>query len=219
MIPIKHIGRLPANNAKVIVAFRTLPGESNYSLVVPIAQLSDAYHDAIMSVVESDQAQETFEFGEIMFIRSFPDGRPMLRALQADGLLQKVPTDTVLMTPTPSDTIMLHELNTLIAQQRNCAVDELCTFVSGAPKAGTEVEDIATVKDLGRDVGEPSNVPQRAEPLKASENNVLSDKDIAKSYRSQADALYKEAARLRKEAEDLDPTPKKTTKVKESADA
>jgi hypothetical protein len=48
---------------------------------------------------------------------------------------------------------------------------------------------------------------------------VLSDKDIAKSYRSQADALYKEAARLRKEAEDLDPTPKKTTKVKESADA
>jgi hypothetical protein len=62
-------------------------------------------------------------------------------------------------------------------------------------------------------------VPQRAEPLKASENNVLSDKDIAKSYRSQADALYKEAARLRKEAEDLDPTPKKTTKVKESADA
>jgi hypothetical protein len=219
MGPLKHIGRMPATNAKVLVVFRTLPGESNMALVVPTAQLSDSYHDAIMSVVESDQAQETFEFGEILFIRSFPDGRPMLRALQADGMLQKVPTDSVAMTPTPNDTIVLHQLNTLIAEQRNCAVDDLCTFVSGAPTPGSEVENIAEIKDLGRDVGEPSNVPQKAAPLKAPENSVLSDKDIAKNYRSQADALYKEAARLRKEAEELDPTPKKTTKVKESADA
>jgi len=48
---------------------------------------------------------------------------------------------------------------------------------------------------------------------------VLTDKDIAKSYRSQADAMYKEAARLRKEADELDPPQKKTAKVKESADA
>lgn len=212
---LKHIGRITKTGAKVLVAFRTLPGESNYALVVPVANLSDSYHDAIMKVVESDQAQETFEFGEILFIRSFPDGRPMLRALQADGSLQKVPTDSVTMTPTPNDIIELHQLNVLIAEQRNCAVDDLAGFVSGAPKSNGE--EAAPKDNLGRDVGEPSNVPQA--PLKAKENEVLSDKDIAKSYRSQADAMYKEAARLRKEADSLDPPQKKTVKAKESADA
>jgi len=37
--------------------------------------------------------------------------------------------------------------------------------------------------------------------------------------RSQADALYKEAARLRKEADTLDPILKKTKKTEEIADA
>jgi hypothetical protein len=58
--------------------------------------------------------------------------------------------------------------------------------------------------------------PVRAQ---ASINDVLTDKDLAKSYRSQADAMYKEAARLRKEAEDLDPTVKKVKKAEETADA
>jgi hypothetical protein len=214
-----HVGRIKKNNAKVLVAFRTLPGESNFALVVPIPALSDSYHDSLMSAVESLEAQAAFEFGEIMFTRMFADGRPMLRALQADGILQKVPTDTVLMTPTSNDNIGLDELNVLIAEQRNCAVDDLCTFVSGAPKGGVSVEDIAKIEDLGRDVGEPAFTETKSAPLKASENDVLSDKDIAKSYRSQADAMYKEAARLRKEADSLDPIVKKTTKSKEEVSA
>jgi hypothetical protein len=196
--------------AKVLVVFRTLPGESNTALVLPVANLSDSYHDSIMTVVETDQAQETYEFGEIMFTRTFPDGRPMLQAMQADERLQKVPTDLVIMSPTTNDTVQLDQLNVLIAEQRNCSVDDLYTFVSGAPKKLNDsvVEEIVEVKDLS-----PS------EPLKAKDNAVLSDKDIAKSYRSQADAMYKEAAKLRKEADELDPPQKKTAKVKESADA
>jgi len=213
---LKHIGRITKTGAKVLVAFRTLPGESNCALVIPVANLSDSYHDSIMMVVESDQAQETFELGEILFIRSFSDGRPMLRALQADGLLQKVPTDSVTMTPTPNDVIELHQLNVLIAEQKNCAVDDLSGLVSGAPKSVST--EVAKEPQLGRDVGEPSNVP--VAPLKAKENAVLTDKDIAKSYRSQADSMYKEAARLRKEADSLDPPQKKVSvKVQESADA
>jgi hypothetical protein len=210
MKPLKHIGRMVNTGAKVLVVFRTLPGESNMALVLPVANLSDSYHDSIMTVVETDQAQETFEFGEIMFTRTFPDGRPMLQALQADNRLQKVPTDLVIMAPTTNDNVRLDQLNVLIAEQRNCTVDDLYTFVSGAPAKsnGSVVEEIVEVRDLAP-----------TEPLKASENAVLSDKDIAKSYRSQADAMYKEAAKLRKEADELDPPQKKVTKVKESADA
>ena len=211
-VPLKHIGRMKNTGVKILTIFRTLPGESNMALVLPVANLSDSYHDAIMAVVETDQAQEAFELGEILFIRSFPDGRPMLQALQADGRLQKVATDLVVMSPTANDSVQLDQLNVLIAEQRNCTIDDLYTFVSGAPKkSDATVQDVAQVKDLA---SQPSN-----EPLKATGDTALTDKDIAKSYRSQADAMYKEAARLRKEADELDPPQKKTAKVKEAADA
>jgi hypothetical protein len=177
------------------------------ALVLPVAQLPDQYHDSIMTLVETDQAQEAFEFGEMMHIRPFPDGRPMLRAMQADNRLIKVPTDSVMMTPTTNDTVLLANLNTLIAEQKNCTVDDLCTFVAGAP---TEVKEATPAVD--------SDIPAPVR-AQATSDTALTDKDLAKSYRSQADAMYKEAARLRKEAEDLDPTVKKVKKVEETADA
>jgi hypothetical protein len=215
--PLKHIGRTKNTGVKLLVVFRTLPGESNMALVLPVANLSDSYHDSIMTLVETEQAQDAFEFGEIMFTRTFPDGRPMLQALQADGRLQKVPTDSIIMTPTTQDSVELSQLNILIAEQKNCAVDDLYTFVSGAPKkSDATVEDIAKVKDLAPSIDPDIPAPIRAQ---AANTEALSDKDIAKSYRSQADAMYKEAARLRKEADELDPPQKKTTKVKEPANA
>ena len=132
--PLKHIGRITNTGVKVLVVFRTLPGESNMALVLPVANLPDHYHDSIMDMVVTDQAQDAFELGELMFIRSFTDGRPMLQAMQADGRLQKVATDQITMTPNPNDSILLANLNVLIAEQKNCSIDDLYTFVSGAPK-------------------------------------------------------------------------------------
>ena len=208
--PLKHIGRIKNTGVKVLVVFRTLPGESNYSLVLPVAQLPDSYHDSIMTLVETDQAQESFEFGEMMFIRTFPDGRPMLQAMQADNRLQKVPTDSVVMTPTTTDSIVLSDLNVLIAEQKNCAIDDLYTFVKGAPAKTDKTEDTTPIVD--------PDVPATVKNT-ARNDQPLTDKDIARSYRSQADAMYKEAARLRKQADELDPPQKKITKTKETVDA
>ena len=207
---LKHIGKVKNTGARILVVFRTLPGESHMALVLPTSTLPDAYHNSIMELVETDQAQQAFEFGEMMFVRMFPDGRPMLQAMQADGRLQKVATDNIIMTPNPQNELPLDQLNALIAEQKNCTVDDLYTFVKGAPKNTdkAEVKNIAEVKDIEK----PAST--RAQ---AATNEVLTDKDIAKSYRSQADSLYKEAARLRKEADELDPPQKKTTKVKEEA--
>jgi hypothetical protein len=213
MKSLKHVGKMKKAGSKVLVAFRTLPGESDQALVIPVSSLSDNYHDDIMKLVETTEAQAAFEFGEVLFTRSFSDGRPMLQALKADNRMAKVPTDDVLMMPSPGSEIALHQLNTLIAEQKNCAVDDLCTFVSGAKKNTPEVQELVTVKDLA-----PPPTPAVA-PLKAAANEVLSDKDIAKSYRSQADSMYKEAARLRKEADDLDPPAKKAAKAKEAESA
>ncbi len=208
MKALKHIGRIDNTGAKVLVAFRTLPGESNMALVVAASNLPDSYHDAIMALVESEQAQETFEFGELLHIRMFPDGKPMLRTLQVGGWLHKVATDHVSMTPTTNDSIRLDQLNVLIAEQRNCAVDDLAYFVSGAPDRDrpAEVKTVAEVQTVET-------------PNPTSEPAVLTDKDLARSYRSQADAMYKEAARLRKQADEIDPPQKKTAKAKETTDA
>jgi hypothetical protein len=212
MAALKHIGKMKNTGSKVVVVFRTLPGESGTALVLPAATLPDAYHNSLMSLIETDQAQQSFELGELMFVRLFPDGRQMLQAMQQDGRLQKVPTDTVVMTPTNQSEIVLADLNVLIAEQKNCSIDDLCTFVKGYqnPKEA-EVKTVAEVKD----------VPAAAAPVRAQagQNEVLTDLDIAKSYRSQADAMYKEAARLRKQADELDPPKKKATKVSETADA
>lgn len=208
---LKHIAKMRNTGARVLVVFRTLPGESNQSLVLPVAQLPDSYHDAVMSLVETDEAQQAFEFGEMMFARMFPDGRPMLRAMQADGRLAKVSTDSVLMTPTPQTEIPLSQLNILIAEQRNCTVDDLCTFVQGAP---------AGVRDSNKK--ESASTPKTesaADPARNPGNEPLTDADLARSYRSQADAMYKEAARLRRQADELDPPQKKTSKVKDTVDA
>jgi len=210
MKSLKHIGKIKNTGARVAVIFRTLPGESNFCLVLPVNNLPDSYHDSIMKLIEEPQAQDAFEFGEILFSRVFSDGRPMLRALQADGRLQKVATDMVVMNPTPNDAIPLDQLNVLIAEQKNCAIDELCNFVSGAKNG--------SAKPVAKEPVKESSVVSPA-TLAAPSTEALSDKDIARSYRSQADSMYKEAARLRKEADELDPPQKKTTKVKESADA
>lgn len=221
MRTLKHIGKMAKTKENVLVVFRTLPGDSGSALVLPTAGLSDLYHDAVNQLVETIQAQESFEFGEILFTRMFPDGRPMLRALRADGLMHKVPTDSVVMMPTPNDEILLSDLNVLIAEQRNCAVDDLCQFVSGAKANAAANEHADPVNDLGRDVGEPTNARQHqpaVSPLQANQNSVLSDADIARSYRSQAEALLKEAAELRKQADDLDP-PVVVTAVAESVES
>lgn len=200
MKTLKHVGKMKNTGNKVLVVFRTLPGESNMALVIQTQNLPDMYHDALIQLVDSEQAQDTNEFGEIMFIRRFPDGRPMLQAMQQDGRLQKVATDTVIMTPTLNTAIQLDQLNVIIAEQLNMSVGDLASLVTG----GTKSEPKQTKEEV-----QPAPVVESTEPL--------SDRDLAKKYRSDADAMYKEAARLRKAADELDPPQKKTKKSEEVA--
>ena len=50
----------------------------------------------------------------------------------------------------------------------------------------------------------------RTSAATAANETVLDDTTLATQYRSQADALYKEAKRLREQAEELVPTKRKT---------
>ena len=193
---VKHVGQVGESGTKVLVAFRTLPGEPTNALVIPTAALKQTYHDELDSLVMKDESQQAFEFATILNVRKFSDGSTMLPSLHAKGHLQKVPTSEVTMTPatTKDSWIKLDELNKIIAEQRGVGIDELAITESGQPG-----KTVAVANEVADDQG------------------VLSDEDLATKYRADADALYKEVQELRKKADEL--SPKKTTAKKTKTSA
>jgi hypothetical protein len=142
---------------------------------------------------------------------NFPDGSIMLANLHVQGKLIKVPTDQVEMTPNTQARIRLSELNQIIAEQRGVAVDDLHVQpnLREQNNKNIEVQEIGSAKDISPKAGEDVTKTV-AERLNESASTVaLTPEDRAAKLRSDADRLYKEAAKLRKEAEELSPTKKK----------
>ena len=203
MVNLKHVGRIKANGRKVIIAYRTLPGESDAALIVDTAGLSDDQHDTIIKLVESPAGQSAYEFAEAMARTNFPDGSIMLANLHVQGKLTKVKTSEIEMTPTLQSIVSLDQLNQLIAEQRGISVNDL------ALGGGSEATEVAVVKDISNTT--KTNVVAESQVAKIPNNEPLTDEDLAKQFRSQADRLSKEAAELRRQAEALVPTKKKAT--------
>ena len=201
MADIKHVGRIKSNQRKVVVAYKVIPKEvpAVNSLVIDTASLSDADHDRLISTVEGNAGQTAFEFAEVMARTQLSDGSNMLARFHTTGKLVKVPTNVVEMTPNITTRVNLAELNKIIADQKGVTVADLAVK-STAPAPTATTTEAPIVEDATPVVGE--------EPL--------SDEQLAAQYRSQADALFKEAKALREQAEELVPTKKKT---KQTADA
>lgn len=208
MANLKHVGRVKSTGRKCLVVFRTLPNDAFNCLVIQTELLSDSYHNALMTLVETNAAQTAFEFSEVLARSTFPDGNTMLPALHLKGMLTKFPTDQIEMLPNNNAVIPLAELNQLIAQQRGVSVQDLA--IAGALRS--EVKDIASVNDISptnnntdplidQDLGKTTSTSVNQEPL--------TNEQLASKYRSDADRLSKEAASLRRLAEELVPTKKK----------
>ncbi len=194
------------NGARVAVAFRTIPGDPHSALVIGTNGLADSYHDSLMSLIESEGAQQANELADVLAVRKFPDGSNMLEWLHSRGSLTKVPTKLVLMTPDTKSSIQLDELNLLIADQKGLTLEQL---------AITEGEMIVVEPNAPATQNKWDKAREDRATAKAAKDEAETVAAIALSpaeMRSRADALYKEAARLRKDADAVDP-PKKKTKV------
>lgn len=194
---LKHVGRFASNQRKLIVAYRTLPGDSEHCVVVQTENLDAAEHDALIQAVESNAGQNADEFATAMARVQLPDGRNMLKGFHATGKMLRVPTNTVEMTPDNKTKVMLDVLNQTIAEQRGVSIEDLALKGPATTANESTVETIATASEV---------------PAPKSDG-VMTDEDLAASYRSQADAMFKEAKRLREEAEELAPTKKKSVKA------
>ncbi len=202
---LKHVGKMTNNDAKVIVVYRTLPGDSQSALVVGTSHLGDTYHDALMNLLQDVSGQQANEFADIMAVRKFPDGSNMLEWLHTRGHLKKVSTSKVMMTPNNNTSILLEDLNKLIAEQKGISVDDLAVTDGSSPKKSTQKKDDPT-KTTSSSVNEDGSTVDGKSELIASESLTPTQ------LRSRADKLFKEAQMLRKQADEIDP-PKSKKKV------
>lgn len=206
MTTLKHVGRLKTNKRRVVVAYRTIPNDPYNALVIFTDSLSSDEHDTLMRVVESTAGQQSYELAEAMIRSYLPDGRNMLTGFHQTGRLFKISTNDVEMTPDTRTSVILSELNQIIAQQKGVALEDLAlkpasntnnsaTSINTNPSTSTAAQTVASGNSNAI-----SNA-QHTEPL--------SDEQLATKYRSDADKLYKEAKRLRDMAENISPTKKK----------
>ena len=188
---MKHVGRMKNNSARLVIVYRTLPGDPNSCLIVGTQGLTDSHHDTLMSLIESDSGQQANELADILAVRRFPDGTVMLGYLHTNGHMKKVPTSMVLMTPDSQTQLPLDELNKIIAQQKGVRVEDLAVN-DGSPATPTAVK---------------TTVANKAEV-------IIDDSEMTPAaMRSKADSLFKEAQKLRKDADAIDPLKKKKDAV------
>ena len=199
---LKHVGRISTTKRKIIVAYKVLPGEPDYCVVITTENLEAGDHDTLMQTVESATAQQADEFATVMMRTSLSDGSNMLARFHTTGKMVKVKTADVEMTPNRNSTINLSELNEVIAQQR-----------------GVTVADLAVKGPDGKTVAPSNSEPtisasEMAAVAPVADDGVITDEALAKKFRSDADRLSKEAAELRRQAEELVPTKKKASTKK-----
>ena len=224
---IKHVGK--HNNKKIVLLWRKVPNEDHMALVTYSDTLPRMIHDEVMRTLESPIGQNATDFSDVLFRTTMADGRNALEVLHKEGMIKKVPTAQILITPTAKSSVRLDELNGILdemakgeeAKNRLQEMDKN----SGMTGKKRRVE--------GREVGMPPNNLSQSrtnidveatDSASAYLKGVMSDTDIAQQRLSQAEQLKKqatellaEATRLTQEAQSFLPTENvKTTRAKKA---
>jgi len=198
---IKHVGK--HGDRKVAIVFREVPGEEHMCLVVYTETLPVAMHDAMMRVLESPACQAADSLGDALFRELFSDGRPMLQTLHAEGMLKKVQTRQVVVTPNPSSHVNLEEMNDIIRKMKlgDEAIREMANIDANRGMTGK----VRPRDDYGREIGAPTEqVRQGSTAIAGSDAaRALDDAALARDFQNQAQRMAAEARSLLAESERL----------------
>lgn len=212
---LRHIGK--HGDRKVAVVFREVPGEPHMALVVYTEVLGQNIHDPLMACIESDIGQNSEDLALALNRTHTKDGTIILQKLHAEGMLKKIRTELVVMTPQPGVQIKLDELNKILDEMKQGeeAVKKLAEMDSSM---GLQ-DPLQVAKRLRGDKNRPAPAGSDA-ALRASANAALDDSGIASNLRQQAErmdreakGLMAEAQRLLKEAAALEPVKAKAEKT------
>jgi hypothetical protein len=194
---LRHVGKM--GDRKVAVIFREVPGETHMCLVAYTETLNQHIHDPMMRCIESDIGQNSENLADALNRSYTNDGKIILQVLHAEGMLKKVQTSQVIMTPTPATKIKLDELNKILdeMQQGEAAVKRLAEL-----DASRGLQDPA---DVARRMRGESTIPPTPTTGILGDNQLANNlRDQAQRMNREAKGLMAEADRLMKEASQLD---------------
>jgi hypothetical protein len=210
---MKHVGK--HGDRKVCILFRQVPGEDHMCLCIYPEVLPAHWQDTIQKALESDVAQQSEELADALHRSFLPDGRAVLETLHQERMIKKLRTGDIIVTPTPDAKIRLDELNKMLNEmkQGEAAIKKMA---DNDASRGMVAPDMKRRAEAEYKAGQA----QKADPayvappsLKAGQDGALSDRDIAANMLAQAKAMevnarsmVAEAARMKKEAERMDPT-------------
>ena len=203
---LKHVGK--HGDRKVAIIFREVPGEPHMCLVTYTETLNQHIHDPLIRCIESDIGQHSESLSDALNRTLGLDGKPILQTLHREGLLKKVNTENIVVTPNSQTKIKLNELNKILTEMKQ------------GEEAVKRMADI----DQSRGMQTPGEVARRMRenktrdakvqptPLIANSNDALGDNAIANNLRQQAakmsaeaKGLMAESENLLKQAEEMDP--------------
>lgn len=202
---LKHIGR--HGDRKVAIVFREIPNEEHMCLVIYPDVLPTHIHNSVMSVLESAPGQQATNLADVFHRNLLPDGRNILNTLHVEGMLKKIATNQVILTPTPTSSVKLDEINKLVKEMESGteALKRMQEIDQSAGMVAPEVKRQAEAEFKNRQQG---MVP----PVQAPANGALDDHSLAanmlvqaKRMEAEAQGLINEAARMKKDAERMFP--------------
>ena len=199
---LRHVGKI--GDRKVAIVFREVPNETHMCLVTFTDTLNRHIHDPMMKCIESDIGQSSQNLADALNRTHTQDGKYILQVLHAQGMLKKVQTESVVVTPNSNTRIKLSDLNKILdeMEQGEAAVKRLAEIDSSRG-----IQDANQVAQRARDRAAEKNAP----PVTEAADGLLSDSLIARNLRTQASKMEAEArgmlaesARLQNEASSLD---------------
>ena len=210
---LRHIGK--HGDRKVAIVFREVPGEPHMALVVYTEVLGQNIHDPLMACIESDIGQNSEDLALALNRTHTKDGNIILQKLHAEGMLKKIRTELVVMTPQPGTQIKLDELNKILDEMKQG--EEAVKKLTEMDQSRGMQDSLQVAKRLR---GDQRPAPAGSDAALNAAAALLDDNGLATSLRQQAERMDREAkglmaesARLLKEAAALDPV----KAVKESA--
>jgi hypothetical protein len=202
---LKHVGK--HSGKPIVLIYRQIPGDDHMCLVVYSDSLGQMVHDEVMTCLESAIGQNSEDLADALFRVTMKDGTNCLEYLHKNGILKKVNTNQVVITPNAKSSVRLDELNVILNEmkQGEDAIKRLADLDSNAGLSGKT--------RAPREVGvSPASRSQEAEVSTAVIGDVLTDEQLASqriaqaaNMKLQAEQLLAEAKRLEAEASELTP--------------
>jgi len=194
---LKHVGK--QGDRKVAIIFREVPGEPHMCLVTYTETLNQHIHDPLIRCIESDIGQHAESLSDALHRTLGLDGNPILQTLHREGLLKKVNTENIVVTPNSQTKIKLSELNKILTEMKQG---------EHAVKRMAEIDQsrgMQTPSDVARRMRESKTRDAKVQQsqLIANSNDALGDNAIANNLRQQAAKMSAEAKGLMAESENL----------------